>query len=681
MNLFDKKYGKKLLYLVISATNLCLCFSLCGCSTTTTNETEPLKSVSQSDIVNMGRDELGANVENNYYAYVNFEKLKTDEIPYGEYFLNSDDTWVKDALEKELETIYRNRGNYEQGSNEQKIADCYAQYIDTEARNEAGITPLEKILGEIESAGSIGELLEVSAKMQWESGCDTIFNFLVTADTFDTSKYGLSLWQMQMPVSLENLLTEYGEAENLQTAIENVLKNCKVKNYEERAYKLTDMLISVAECSATEDELYSTSGIKRYRKISLDELAGIFKNADISGYITRLKSCGVKEITVLDYGQIEAVGKYLSAENLTLWKDYLTVRLFCFCGEYLPEEYASLLTSIGVNSSPPTKKEAEKKILDESQNEMAYIFTEKYADESLLEVANDFSRDIIHGYQNMIKNAQKVDEKTKKKFLKKLENMKVNINIPSAPYDGGYQWIPAENGGCLLANILAKRAGEFKRTLENIGKPFDKSGFDWQGMMPQTYGNAQYNTANYVTIPYTTLTEPYFNANGNYYENLGKLGAIIGHEISHGFDAGGMCYDENGNLGDWLSDEYNLYLEKKKRNITELYNSYKLFGIYPLDGEKTLGENMADLAGLQCVLSMAKTVEEKRTVLKSYAESWYSLYYDDIAYGALYNDVHSCDQFRVNVVVSQMEEFYEAYDIDENDEMYTDPQKRERMWE
>lgn len=680
MTLFDKKYGKKLLYLVISATNLCLCFGLCGCSTTTTTENEPKKSASQSDIVNMNRKELGANVGDNYYAYVNFERLKTDEIPYGQFFLNSDDTWVADALQKELETIYRNRSNYKQGSNEQKIADCYAQYIDTEARNKAGIAPLEKILGEIESAASIGELLEVCAKMQWESGCGTIFNCGVDVDYFDTDKYGLVLGQMQMPVSVGNLLTEYGEAENLETAIENVLKKCKAQNYEERARRLTDMLIAVAE--ATKDELYSTSGIKRYRKISLDELAGIFKNADISGYTTRLRSCGAKEITVLDYGQIETVGKYLSAENLTLWKDYLTVRLFCFCGEFLPEEYAGLLTPIGVKSSPPTKKEAEEKILEESAKEMAYIFAEKYADESLLEVANDFSRDIIHGYQNMINNSKKVDEKTKKKFLKKLENMEVHINLPTTPYDGGYEWMPTEKGGCLLANILAKRAGEFKGTLENIGKPFDKSGFDWQGMLPQTYGNAEYFPAgNYVIIPYATLTKPYFDANGNYYKNLGKLGSLIGHEISHGFDAGGMCYDENGNLGDWLSDEYNLYLEKKKRNITELYNGYKLFGIYPLDGENTLGENMADLAGLQCVLSMAKTVEEKRTVLKSYAENWYGLYYDDIAYGALYNDVHSCDQFRVNVVVSQMEEFYEVYDIDKNDEMYTEPKKRERMWE
>lgn len=681
MNLFDKKYGKKLLYLVISATNLCLCFSLCGCSTTTTNETEPLKSISQSDIVNMGRKELGANVENNYYAYVNFERLKTDEISYGEVFFKpfiSDNYWVADALQKELETIYRNRGNYKQGSNEQKIADCYAQYIDTEARNEAGIAPLEKILGEIESAASIGELLEVCAKMQWESGCGTIFDCGVDVDYFDTDKYGLVLGQMQIPVSLENLLTEYGEAENLQTTIENILKKCKAKNYEERARKLTDMLISVAECSVTEYEL----GLKSCRKISLDELAGIFNHADISGYITRLKSCGAKEIIVVDYGQIEAVGKYLSAENLTLWKDYLTVRLFCFCGEYLPEEYARLLTPIGVNSSPPTKKEAEKKILEESEKEMAYIFAEKYADESVIEAAKAFTQDIIHAYQNMIKNAKKVDEKTKKKFLKKLENMKVNINIPSAPYDGRYEWIPAENGGCLLANILAKRAGEFKRTLENIGKPFDKSGFHWNGMLPQTpYGDAQYDSSNYVTIPYATLTEPYFDANGNYYKNLGQLGAIIGHEISHGFDAEGMCYDENGNPEDWLSDEYNLYLEKKKRNITELYNSYKLFGIYPIDGETTLGENMADLAGLQCVLSMAKTNEEKRTVLESYAEQWYELLYDDVVYGGLYIGTHSECIFRVNVVVSQMKEFYEVYDIDKNDEMYTEPKKRERMWE
>lgn len=685
MNLFDKKYGKKLLYLVISATNLCLCVGLCGCSTTTINETEPLKSISQSDIVNMGRDELGANVGDDYYAYVNFERLKTDDISQNKWYETSG--WVMAAREKEFNEICQNKDTHKYGSNEQKIADCYAQYMDTEARNQAGIAPLEEILGEIDSADSMGELMEVCGKMQWEYGCDTIFRFSTQADCFDSDKWGVQLWQMQTPVPLEDLRTEYGAADNLQTTIENILKKCNAKNYEERARKVTDMLIYVADNSAVDmsDVFSNTDIIKSYRKISLDELAEIFKNADISGYTTRLESCGVKEITVLDNGQMEAVEKYLKEENLTLWKDYLTVRLFCFCGEFLPEEYARLLAPIGVNSSPPTENEAEYKIEVEMEKEMAYIFTEKYADESIAEDAKAFIWDVIHAYQNMINNSKKVDEKTKKKCIKKLENMEVHINLPSAPYDGRYEWIPAEKGGCLLANIMAKRAGDFKRTLENIGKPFDINEFSWQVMLPQRHGAGEYfSEGNYVIIPYGSVTEPFFNADGNYYKNLGRLGVLIGHEISHGFDYGGMFYDENGNLDQtraWLSDEYTAYLDEKKRNITELYNGYKLFGIYPLDGEKTLDENMADLAAVQCVLSMAKTIEEKRTLMESYGEGEYVLMYDDGAYGQLYGDVHSIAQFLVNVVLSQMEEFYEVYDIKENDAMYTEPQKRERRWE
>lgn len=221
MSLFGKKYGKKLRHLVVAATNLCLCFGLYGCSTTTTNETEPLKRVSQSDIANMSRKELGANVGDDYYAYVNFERLKTDEIPYGKYYVDPNN-WTADALQKEMDRICRNKDTHKYGSNEQKIADCFAQYMDTEARNKAGIAPLEEILGEIESINSMGELIEVCGKMQWEYGCDTIFHFMCQADTFDSDKWGLQLWQMQTPVSLEDLQTEYGEAENLQTAIENV---------------------------------------------------------------------------------------------------------------------------------------------------------------------------------------------------------------------------------------------------------------------------------------------------------------------------------------------------------------------------------------------------------------------------------------------------------------------------
>lgn len=159
------------------------------------------------------------------------------------------------------------------------------------------------------------------------------------------------------------------------------------------------------------------------------------------------------------------------------------------------------------------------------------------------------------------------------------------------------------------------------------------------------------------------------------------LGMIIGHEISHGFDSMGMRFDENGNLADWLSEEYGAYLEDKKSRITALYNEYKLFGVYPLDGEKTLGENMADLASIQCMLSMTDTIEQKRAVFEAYAELWYMMICDDTAYEQIFEDEHSLPEFRTNVVVSQLDEFYEAYDIKEGDAMYTAPENRERVWE
>lgn len=673
-NSFTAKRGdhlKKMLYFPAAL----LCCALVGCAERTVSY-EAATAVPQAGIAGMTRAELGAELGDNFYAYVNFERFISDDIPYGKSYTSFGEDWTKKALEKELETILNQKDTFPDGSNEQKIADAYSQYTDEDARNAAGIAALKPFLDKIAAADTIEKLVDISAEIQWETGCGTIFGLSVSADYYDSDTLGAVLTQMALPVDAESLLTSYGAAEDMQTAAESVLKKLGEENAEQRALELTDMLLKIAERTASRDDLFYKT--ENYIRMSLSEVNALFPNADISGFTDRLKNAGAERLTVMDPEHIKAVGEYLSAENLTAWKDYLTLRLMCYCGEFLPEEYVKPLAALGFGYSEPNDKNAREGILYEFRREMAYIFAYEYADESVIQAARDFAGDIIAAYRDMISDSQKVDDETKRKFLKKFENMQINIDVPHAPYDGGYDW---KSGGGFLENMLAKRGGEFRSELSGVGGAFDKTAFDWSGMMPQTYGNAQYVPANYVIIPYATLSEPYFDPNGDYYRNLGMLGMIIGHEISHGFDSMGMRFDENGNLSDWLSDEYGAYLEDKKSRITELYNGYKLFGVYPLDGEKTLGENMADIASMQCMLSITDTPGQKRAVFEAYAESWYMMIYDDTAYEQIFEDEHSLNEFRTNVVVSQLDEFYEAYDIKEGDAMYTAPENRERVWE
>lgn len=652
-----------------------LCCALVGCAARTENY-ETTAAAPKADMGSMTRAELGAELGDNFYAYVNFERFLFDEIPYGKSYTSVDEDWTKKALEKELETILNKKDALPDGSNERKIADAYSQYTDEDSRNGAGIEALQPFLDKISAADTIEELVDISAEIQWKTGCGSIFGLHISADYYDSDTLGAVLTQMTLPVGAESLLTSYGAAENMQTAAESVLKKLGEENAEQRALEMTDMLLNIAERTASDSDLFYKT--ENYIRMSLSELGGLFPNADISGFTDRLKNAGADRLTVMDAEQLKAVGENLSDENLTAWKDYMTFRLMCYCGEFLPEEYTRPLAAVGIEYSKPDDKNARDGILYEFRREMAYIFASDYADESVIQAARDFAGDIIAAYRDMISSSQKVDDETKRKFLKKFENMQINIDVPHAPYDGGYDW---KSDGGFLENMLVKRGGEFRSELSGIGKAFDKTAFDWSGMMPQTYGNAQYKPANYVIIPYATLSEPYFDPNGDYYRNLGMLGMIIGHEISHGFDSMGMRFDENGNLADWLNDEYSAYLEDKKSRITALYDGCKLFGVYPLDGEKTLGENMADIASMQCMLSMAKTPEQKRTVFEAYAESWYMMIYDDTAYGLIFEDEHSLNEFRTNVVVSQLDEFYEVYDIREGDAMYTAPENRERVWE
>lgn len=659
---------KKPLYLPAAL----LCCALVGCSAQPI--IEKAEPAPKADITSMTRAELGAELGDNFYAYVNFERFLSDEIPYGKSYKSLDADWTKKALERELDAILNRKDALPFGSNERKIFDAYSQFTDEDARNASGITALLPLLDKINSADTVEKLVEASAEIQWETGCGSIFGLHIGADYYDSDKVGLALTQMALPIDAESLLTRYGAAEDMQTAAESVLKKLGAENAEQRALAMTDMLLKIAERTASRDDLFYKPG--NYIRMSTAELKKMFPNADISGFTDRLGNVGAAKITVADPEHIKAVGEYLRAENLTAWKDFLTLRLMCYCGEFLPEEYVRPLAALGFSYSEPDEKTARDSVLFEFNREMAYIFASEYADERVINDARAFAEDIIAAYRDMI-SASTVDGETKAKFLKKLDNMRVNIDVPHAPYDGGYEW---KSGG-FLENMLAKRGGEFRSELSRVGKAFDKTAFDWTGMTPQTYGNAQYVPANYVIIPYATLSAPYFDPNGDYYRNLAMLGMIIGHEISHGFDSMGMNFDENGNLADWLSDDYSAYLEDKKSRITALYDGCKLFGVYPLDGAKTLGENMADIASMQCLMSITKTPEQKRTVLEAYAESWYMMIYDDTAYQQLFEDEHSLNEFRANVVVSQLDEFYEVYDIKESDAMYTAPENRERVWE
>ena len=237
---------------------------------------------------------------------------------------------------------------------------------------------------------------------------------------------------------------------------------------------------------------------------------------------------------------------------------------------------------------------------------------------------------------------------------------------------------PAQNGGSLIENIIAIKRGRIQKLINNVGKSPDRA--DWQ--MPAIEVNATYYPlSNTFEIPAVMMSKAFVNPDDNEYYNLGKLGYVIGHEMSHAFDSNGFKYDEYGNLNtEWLADEDRERYIQLMDKVTAYYNNFKLLDMYSVKGDVTLSENLADLSAVQCLLNVTDDKENLRYIFEGIATQWASLTIVKDLVKQLNGDIHSPGEARTNAVVASMDKFYEVYDIKETDKMYVAPENRVKVW-
>ena len=234
-----------------------------------------------------------------------------------------------------------------------------------------------------------------------------------------------------------------------------------------------------------------------------------------------------------------------------------------------------------------------------------------------------------------------------------------------------------EEGGLYVDNLMEIAHVQMEQVFQTKDEPVDKS--EWL-VYPQEV-NAYYDTStNSITILAGILQEPFYDPDAEPEENLGKIGAVIGHEITHAFDSAGAQYDAEGNIRNWWTDEDLEYFQELSQKVTDYYDGMEIAGL-EVNGEQTVTENIADLGGLSCVLEIA---EQNGYDLKTVMESWASLWAEELRPEALSNqiatDVHSPGKIRVNAVLSAMDQFYDVCGIEEGDGMYYPPEERPGIW-
>ena len=628
--------------------------------------------------------------QDDYYEYVNQNLLSKIELAatdahwdwFGE--LNA---VVSSEMEDIIRDLSKDGKTYEKGTPEQKIKDMYECVSNTENREKIGLGPLEPYMDSIRSAKNIDEYLDALAHLSGEFGFSSIVGgYYISQDKADSSEY--SVYMMYADTLIGK---EYIEGEATKEYVDMYLDYVNDMLMEfgmsaGEAAASTDsierLLRDICASTLTTEQLYDPA--ITYNVYTAEELQQLYTNVDVGKMLKTLGVAGQDRYIVIDVEQAKKINSLLVEENLQALKDYSSFVMLNDVAEYASSGYVKLHDQMQNSLYGITESWGDEKIwMDLTQDLLPWdfgtIYVEKHFSQEDKEAVEGMIDLILKEYENIINKQEWMSEATKKKAIKKLETMQVKIGYPEewpAAKDM-MQVTPISEGGSLLSNWLVSMQVAIEAQLQKLGTKVDRSEWD---VTPQTI-NAMYDPLNNeIIFPAAILQAPFYNSRNSDGANLGGIGFVIAHEVSHAFDSSGALYDEYGNYNVWWTQEELEEYDRLSQSIVEYYNNYEMMGI-KVNGDLTLMENIADLGAITCITSIIGDDEE--ALDDAFGQMTYDWASADTASFMMYllnTDTHSPNKVRVNAVLSSCDAFYEIYDIKETDGMYVAPEDRVGIW-
>jgi putative endopeptidase len=636
----------------------------------------------------------------NFFMYANNGWFKKHPIPASEksngIFQTIQDT-INESVRKICESSAADT-KATKGGNKQKIGDLYFSGMDTTSIEKANYSALNDEFSKIEAIKNIPDLLNVVSHL-YKMNVQTMFGFGVSRDDKNSSKYIVYLGQAKLGLPERdyyfntdsrtiNIRNEY--IKHIQKIFE--LTGTEKKLAEKNA--ATTMFIESALAKASRKMEDLRDPYKNYNKMAV---ASLNKSTPSINWGETLSLLGLKNIDSVVVGQPEFFTQLetsIKKINISDWKTYLKWTLINNYANAMNKSieeqnfyfYSTVLD--GIKEQKPRWKRIVG-ITDGSLGELiGQVYVEEYlpkgTKEKLLEIGNNI-RDI---YAEHIKKLDWMSEVTKQKALSKLNKIVMKVGYPDKWKD--MSGLQIDRNG-YLQNIINIDKWEYEFRLNKYGKPVDLT--EWE-MFPQTY-NAYYNPAsNEIVVPACNIIVPGFEGrmpdDAVLYGIIG--GSTFGHEITHGFDDQGSLFDENGNLSDWWTKEDREKFVAKTKLIVQQFDNYSVLDSMHVRGENTQGENIADLGGvIMGYEAFKKTQQGQSTELingytadqryfLSYAYAWMVNRTDASLAKQIMSDVHSPAEFRINGPLSDIDEFYKAFNIKKGDKMYREENMRVKIW-
>ncbi|MDN5434859.1 MAG: M13 family metallopeptidase, partial [Acinetobacter sp.] len=628
------------------------------------------------------------NVKGNddFYQHVNGGWLKNTKIPADKSRWGTFDILHEESL-KQLHDIVDELSKQQlvEGSSEQKVASLYANFMDEKSIEALGIQPIQAEITNVDALKSKKDIAQLAAHFS-RIGVTSPFDVGIDQDMKNSTEMVAMLGQSGLGLpDRDYYLKNDAKFKKIRSQylkyIEKTLTLAGDKQAAQHAQGILKLETQIAKIQWS--NVQNRDVTKLYNIYKTQDLAKLSPKIDWQTYLEKQElSDKIKTIQVIQPSYFKGLSPIVDNTSLEVWKAY-----FKF---HLVSDFSSLLSQAFVDNSfdfyskqlreikeqKPRWKRGVQLVEGTLGESLGQIYVKKYFSAEKKQRMEVLVQNLMKAYSQSIDKLDWMSPTTKVQAQKKLASFAVKIGYPNKWRD--YSALEIKNND-LIGNVIRSREFEHQYALNKLGKPVDRD--EW-GMTPQTI-NAYYNASlNEIVFPAAILQPPFFDMDADDAVNYGAIGAIIGHEISHGFDDQGSQFDELGNMKNWWTAEDHRKFKEKTNTLVAQYNAYEPIKGYHVNGELTLGENIADNSGLAIAYKayqlslngkaapvLDNLTGEQRFYI-GWAQAWRSKITDAMQVEFLKRDPHSPDKVRGNATLLNQAPFYDAFHIQQGDKMF-----------
>jgi putative endopeptidase len=585
------------------------------------------------------------------------------------------------------------KGQNEPGSAGQKVGDYFASFMDEAAIEAKGITPIKPLLAGISAIQTPAQLAEAMGRAN-RMGMSMPVGMSVFQDLKDNTIYSAYIGQGGLGLPdrdyyLEDKPNFVPIRAKYVAHVGNMLKLAGIPESAAKAQRIYDLEKKIAATHWTQAE--SRQIDKLYNPVAVTDLAREMPGVDWSSYLAAVGVASQPRVIATQPSALKGSAALIASEPLEVWKDYLTFHTVKAAAPYLSKAFVDEDFAFDgpVMSGTPALKERWKRGVDSVNDSLGEAVGALY-------VAKHFPPESKAKADELVKNVKKAMDirlsklewmapETKVKARAKLAAFTAKIGYPDKFRD--YSALNIVRGDA-VGNALRATEFEYNRMLAKIGKPVDRS--EW-GMTPQTVNAYANPLLNEIVFPAAILQPPFFDPNADPAVNYGGIGAVIGHEISHHFDDQGRKFDPQGNLAEWWTADDVKRFEAYTAKVVKQYGEYEPLKGTKINGELTLGENMADLAGVTVALDayhlslggkpapMINGYSGDQRFFLGFGQIWKTKYRDANLLERLTTDPHTPGHFRP-YVVRNLDAWYAAFGAKPGENFYLAPADRIKVW-